>query len=129
MPAGLSVEGRFLCDACGPHRAWLKNYYPSLHAGSPFTQAREGLGKTFRLCLLLVGRPCVELWIPAYQEDRTFLSRALGVQRGQTSEAAAHLGGANDVVDGATLAAGLELPAPQVPREGHGVANASSQAR
>ena len=27
MLAGLSVEGRFLCRACGPRRAWLKNYY------------------------------------------------------------------------------------------------------
>ena len=27
MPAGLSVEGRFMCHACGPHRAWLNNSY------------------------------------------------------------------------------------------------------
>ena len=30
MLAGLSVEGRFLCHACGPRRALLKNYYPAL---------------------------------------------------------------------------------------------------
>ena len=28
MLAGLSVEGRFLCRACGPRHAWRKNYYP-----------------------------------------------------------------------------------------------------
>ena len=36
MLAGLSVEGRFLCHACGPRRAWLKNYYPALSLISPF---------------------------------------------------------------------------------------------
>ena len=39
MLAGLSVEGRFLCHACGPRRAWLKNYYPALSLRSPFTHA------------------------------------------------------------------------------------------
>ena len=37
MLAGLSVEGRFLCHACGPHRAWLNNYHHSLYAGSLLT--------------------------------------------------------------------------------------------
>ena len=29
MPAGLSVEGRFMRHACGPRRAWLKHSYIS----------------------------------------------------------------------------------------------------
>ena len=61
MLAGLSVEGRFLCHDCGPHRAWLKNYYPALSLRSPFTHAPliplpfDVLGGR---CLLSCGRWC-----------------------------------------------------------------------
>ena len=34
MPAGLSVEGRFMCHACGPHRAWLTDDSLSLYRES-----------------------------------------------------------------------------------------------
>ena len=46
MPAGLSVEGRFMCHACGPRRAWLKHSYIPPLAADPTAQpqACNGFG-------------------------------------------------------------------------------------